>query len=157
MWGSNCSQARSFSSARRCFMHNVGLGHCRRAVRTCDDSLSAALCVLTPLDDRMRCSDRIMISSPVDLLKTRMQQGDGAVKLPRCDTRYIITHKGNCLTRISTRSSFILGTAREVISESGIKGLWRGTLPSLVRYASSGRRHLHSTRTHRYLCSLPPS
>jgi len=52
---------------------------------------------------------------PFDLLKTRMQQGDGSLKLP------------------TAHSSLILGTAREVIAADGIKGLWRGTSPSLFR------------------------
>jgi len=52
---------------------------------------------------------------PFDLLKTRMQQGDGSLRLP------------------TSHSSVILGTAREVITTNGIRGLWRGTSPSLVR------------------------
>ncbi|KAF8171814.1 solute carrier family 25 member 38 [Pholiota molesta] len=75
---------------------------------------------------------------PFDLLKTRMQQGDGAVKLP------------------STRSSFILGTAREVISESGIKGLWRGTLPSLVRNVPGVAMYMTSLTQLRTLMARSP-
>ncbi|KAF8966399.1 mitochondrial carrier [Flammula alnicola] len=52
---------------------------------------------------------------PFDLLKTRLQQGDGSVKVP------------------NSRSSVILGTTRDVIAQHGLKGLWRGTMPSLVR------------------------
>jgi len=52
---------------------------------------------------------------PFDLLKTRMQQGDGSLRLP------------------TSHSSLILGTARGVIVTDGIQGLWRGTSPSLIR------------------------
>jgi len=52
---------------------------------------------------------------PFDLLKTRMQQGDGSLRIP------------------TANSSLILGTARDVITTDGIKGLWRGTSPSLFR------------------------
>jgi len=52
---------------------------------------------------------------PFDLLKTRLQQGDGSLKLP------------------NSRSSVILNTARDIIAQHGLKGLWRGTIPSLAR------------------------
>ncbi|KAF8164917.1 mitochondrial carrier [Crassisporium funariophilum] len=52
---------------------------------------------------------------PFDLLKTRLQQGDGLLKLP------------------TSHSSVIVGTTREIIVSNGIRGLWRGTSPSLVR------------------------
>jgi len=52
---------------------------------------------------------------PFDLLKTRLQQGDGSLRFP------------------TSHSSVILGTVREVITTNGIRGLWRGTSPSLVR------------------------
>jgi len=52
---------------------------------------------------------------PFDLLKTRLQQGDGTLKLPR------------------SHSSLILSTTRDVIAQHGLRGLWRGTLPSLAR------------------------
>ncbi|TFK43124.1 solute carrier family 25 member 38 [Crucibulum laeve] len=51
---------------------------------------------------------------PFDLLKTRMQQGDGRIK-PR------------------NHSSIILTTTREVITSNGVIGLWRGTAASLIR------------------------
>jgi len=53
---------------------------------------------------------------PFDLVKTRMQQGDGLRGLAQ-------TQSG----------SVILRTTREVISKGGLKGLWRGTMPSLAR------------------------
>ncbi|GLB33301.1 putative mitochondrial carrier [Lyophyllum shimeji] len=49
---------------------------------------------------------------PFDLLKTRMQQGDGDVRLQR---------------------NIILGTARDVVRKDGVRGLWRGTEASLMR------------------------
>ncbi|KAF9550330.1 solute carrier family 25 member 38 [Agrocybe pediades] len=52
---------------------------------------------------------------PFDLLKTRLQQGDNKVRLP------------------NNRTSVILTTTRDVVSQHGIKGLWRGTVPSLAR------------------------
>ncbi|KDR74533.1 hypothetical protein GALMADRAFT_99629 [Galerina marginata CBS 339.88] len=52
---------------------------------------------------------------PFDLLKTRLQQGDGSLRLQ------------------NPQSSIVLHTARDVVSQHGLKGLWRGTLPSLVR------------------------
>ncbi|KIM45763.1 hypothetical protein M413DRAFT_440802 [Hebeloma cylindrosporum] len=52
---------------------------------------------------------------PFDLLKTRLQQGDGSLRIP------------------NSRSSVILTTTRDVIAQHGLKGLWRGTLPSLAR------------------------
>ncbi|KAF9480807.1 solute carrier family 25 member 38 [Pholiota conissans] len=75
---------------------------------------------------------------PFDLLKTRMQQGDGAMKLP------------------STRSSFILGTAREVISENGFKGLWRGTIPSLARNVPGVAMYMTSLTQLRTLMARSP-
>lgn len=51
---------------------------------------------------------------PFDLLKTRMQQGDGQVAGSRHQLR-------------------ILGTAREVIQTNGVLGLWRGTTATLLR------------------------
>ncbi|PPQ71233.1 hypothetical protein CVT25_004539 [Psilocybe cyanescens] len=56
---------------------------------------------------------------PFDLLKTRLQQGDGTAqgtsRLP------------------NVRSSLILSTTRDIIAQNGLRGLWRGTFPSLVR------------------------
>ncbi|PCH41645.1 mitochondrial carrier [Wolfiporia cocos MD-104 SS10] len=51
---------------------------------------------------------------PLDLLKTRMQQGDGALKQSG--------HGGN-----------ILSTAREIMRTHGVTGLWRGTAATLLR------------------------
>ncbi|KIM84030.1 hypothetical protein PILCRDRAFT_68706 [Piloderma croceum F 1598] len=50
---------------------------------------------------------------PFDLLKTRMQQGDGTIQ-PR-------------------NTTFILRTAQEIVAKDGLVGLWRGTAPSLIR------------------------
>ncbi|KAH9483029.1 Mitochondrial glycine transporter [Psilocybe cubensis] len=52
---------------------------------------------------------------PFDLLKTRLQQGDGKARLPQ------------------VHSSLILSTTRDIIAKNGLRGLWRGTFPSLVR------------------------
>ncbi|OBZ71890.1 Solute carrier family 25 member 38 [Grifola frondosa] len=51
---------------------------------------------------------------PFDLLKTRMQQGDGALMIPR-------------------RASFMLHTTRDIVRTNGLSGLWRGTTPTLLR------------------------
>ncbi|KAJ3796019.1 solute carrier family 25 member 38 [Lentinula aff. detonsa] len=48
---------------------------------------------------------------PFDLLKTRLQQGDSAQQ----------------------RNVSVLKATREVLESSGIRGLWRGTAPSLIR------------------------
>ncbi|KAJ3505685.1 hypothetical protein NLJ89_g7285 [Agrocybe chaxingu] len=50
-----------------------------------------------------------------DLLKTRLQQGDGRVGMS------------------GSHSSVLLGTTKEIVRQNGLKGLWRGTVPSLVR------------------------
>ncbi|KAJ7283271.1 solute carrier family 25 member 38 [Mycena rebaudengoi] len=50
---------------------------------------------------------------PFDLLKTRLQQGDGSVK-----TRNTLT---------------LLQTTREIVSSQGVIGLWRGTSATLAR------------------------
>jgi len=50
---------------------------------------------------------------PFDLLKTRMQQGDGTFRM--------------------RRNAFIFGTTREIIASNGLAGLWRGTTASLIR------------------------
>lgn len=33
-------------------------------------------------------------------------------------------------------------TTRDIIAKDGLKGLWRGTAPSLLRYALTLRHHL---------------
>ncbi|KII96077.1 hypothetical protein PLICRDRAFT_98507 [Plicaturopsis crispa FD-325 SS-3] len=50
---------------------------------------------------------------PFDLLKTRVQQGDGTLK-PR-------------------NTAFIVRTTREIIAANGLAGLWRGTTATLAR------------------------
>ncbi|PBK73210.1 solute carrier family 25 member 38 [Armillaria solidipes] len=50
---------------------------------------------------------------PFDLIKTRLQQGDGAIR-----------HR---------HTSIILQTTKEVISTHGLQGLWRGTSATLLR------------------------
>ncbi|RDB15461.1 Solute carrier family 25 member 38 [Hypsizygus marmoreus] len=50
---------------------------------------------------------------PFDLLKTRMQQGDGTPHM--------------------RRNALIFSTAREVVAQNGLAGLWRGTAASLIR------------------------
>ncbi|GBE79071.1 Solute carrier family 25 member 38 homolog [Sparassis crispa] len=50
---------------------------------------------------------------PLDLLKTRMQQVDGT--FPR------------------SHNAMILETAREIFRTEGLRGLWRGTTPTLLR------------------------
>lgn len=39
--------------------------------------------------------------------------------------------------RDSSRSSIVVNVTREVIGQQGVKGLWRGTLPSLLRWVIS--------------------
>ncbi|KAI0337558.1 solute carrier family 25 member 38 [Trametopsis cervina] len=51
---------------------------------------------------------------PFDLLKTRMQQGDGSAGRPKHGSR-------------------ILYTTREVVRANGLTGLWRGTTATLLR------------------------
>ncbi|KAJ3864279.1 solute carrier family 25 member 38 [Lentinula novae-zelandiae] len=48
---------------------------------------------------------------PFDLLKTRLQQGDS----------------------VQDRNVSVLKTIREVLNSNGMRGLWRGTAPSLIR------------------------
>ncbi|KAF9004694.1 solute carrier family 25 member 38 [Cyathus striatus] len=74
---------------------------------------------------------------PFDLLKTRMQQGDGVIT-PR------------------HRSSIIFSTAREVIQENGISGLWRGTAPSLVRNVPGVALYMTSLTQLRTLMATSP-
>jgi len=50
---------------------------------------------------------------PFDLLKTRTQQGDGTSQ-PR-------------------NTAFVLRTSQDIVAKDGLKGLWRGTAPSLIR------------------------
>ncbi|PPQ68860.1 hypothetical protein CVT26_001694 [Gymnopilus dilepis] len=52
---------------------------------------------------------------PLDLIKTRIQQGD----------HYLKPRRHN--------SSVIVNIVQEVVEKQGLRGLWRGTLPSLVR------------------------
>ena len=44
----------------------------------------------------------------------------------------------------SSRSSVILNTTRDIIAQRGLKGLWRGTVPSLARYALFASATSHS-------------
>lgn len=75
---------------------------------------------------------------PFDLLKTRMQQGDGSLRLP------------------TAHSSLILGTARGVITTDGIKGLWRGTSPSLFRNVPGVALYMTSlTQMRTFLARFP--
>ena len=67
-----------------------------------------------------RALERRVCAFPVDLLKTRIQQPDHLQK-PRLGV----------LPRPS--STFVLGTARDIARHEGVRGLWRGTTPSLLR------------------------
>ncbi|KAI0786518.1 solute carrier family 25 member 38 [Abortiporus biennis] len=51
---------------------------------------------------------------PFDLLKTRMQQGNGVTG----EQKHLMT---------------IVGTARQIIQTQGVLGLWRGTTPTILR------------------------
>lgn len=53
---------------------------------------------------------------PLDLLKTRLQQGQG---------------KGYEDSGVKRRK--LASVVKEVIREDGVRGLWRGTVPTIVR------------------------
>ncbi|KIY45587.1 mitochondrial carrier [Fistulina hepatica ATCC 64428] len=55
---------------------------------------------------------------PVDLLKTRLQQGSGSILVK---------------PTLSPRATFIVDVARQIIASEGLKGLWRGTGATLIR------------------------
>lgn len=72
---------------------------------------------------------------PFDLLKTRMQQGDGT---------------------IGTRNTVIFRTTRDVITTNGWTGLWRGTTASLVRNVPGVALYLTSLTQLRTLMATSP-
>lgn len=72
----------------------------------------------------------LIMECTVDLLKTRMQQGDGTLKT-QCVS--FTSAKKTPLTEHPSRSALIFGTTRDVIAQNGLAGLWRGTAASLIR------------------------
>ncbi|EDR05011.1 uncharacterized protein LACBIDRAFT_191230 [Laccaria bicolor S238N-H82] len=76
---------------------------------------------------------------PFDLLKTRLQQGDGSTWRP---------------TRPHT--SIILDITRDVIHSGGWRGLWRGTTPSLVRNVPGVALYMTSLTQLRALMATSP-
>ncbi|KDQ65119.1 hypothetical protein JAAARDRAFT_53029 [Jaapia argillacea MUCL 33604] len=66
---------------------------------------------------------------PLDLLKTRLQQGDGSSG-PR-----FASPTFTCVTIASTsaRNLTVFRTARDIVAIQGPRGLWRGTNATLVR------------------------
>lgn len=72
---------------------------------------------------------------PFDLLKTRMQQGDGTIR---------------------TRNTVIFRTTRDVITTNGWTGLWRGTTASLVRNVPGVALYLTSLTQLRTLMATSP-
>ncbi|KAF8075889.1 solute carrier family 25 member 38 [Lyophyllum atratum] len=72
---------------------------------------------------------------PFDLLKTRMQQGDGKLRLQR---------------------NVILGTARDVLAKDGVAGLWRGTAASLIRNVPGVAMYMTSLTQLRTLMATSP-
>ncbi|KAF8901746.1 solute carrier family 25 member 38 [Gymnopilus junonius] len=75
---------------------------------------------------------------PFDLIKTRVQQGDGSM---------ILQHP---------RSSVIVNIAYEVIGQQGVRGLWRGTLPSLLRNVPGVAMYMTSLTQLRTLMARSP-
>lgn len=71
-----------------------------------------------------------IILQPLDLLKTRLQQDSHEVVGFKRYVAFIVIHEATWLIirrKIST-------TLKEVVRDDGIQGLWRGTIPTLVRY-----------------------
>ncbi|KAI0773683.1 solute carrier family 25 member 38 [Fomes fomentarius] len=60
-----------------------------------------------------------VILQPFDLLKTRIQQPDHLRKFSR--------------SPLSPQSTLVFRTARDIVESDGLRGLWRGTAPSLLR------------------------
>ena len=125
------------SSASGKYWHPLAI-FCRCIVRVGNNHIPPALFVLLWCYV-CRC---LTFWIQVDLLKTRMQQGDGSLRLPTWGylppCRSMLLH--SCFSWLLTvvpisrsHSSVILGTIRGVITTDGIKGLWRGTSPSLIR------------------------
>ncbi|KAH0586977.1 Solute carrier family 25 member 38 like protein [Termitomyces sp. J132] len=73
---------------------------------------------------------------PFDLVKTRMQQGDGKIQLKR--------------------NELILSTTRNVITERGLAGLWRGTAASLIRNVPGVALYMTSVTQLRSIMATSP-
>lgn len=58
------------------------------------------------------------------------------MRLPKCSFTHVLFHFILTVPICSSRSSIILTTTRDILARHGLKGLWRGTMPSLARYAS---------------------
>ena len=78
------------------------------------------------------------LTQPFDLVKTRLQQGDplpssalqkliGASSLP--NVRHLQTSAS------SQHHPSIRSVVKSVIHRNGVHGLWRGTIPTLLRYS----------------------
>ena len=94
----------------------------------------------------------------VDLLKTRLQQRDSLLDHQRCVCTTVSLPNSPLLTQVSYHQHFrpsIYRTARGIVQANGLLGLWRGTSPSLIRYA----RRLISNRVRSstsHVCSNVP-
>ncbi|WWC71389.1 uncharacterized protein I206_105344 [Kwoniella pini CBS 10737] len=79
-----------------------------------------------------------IVLQPLDLLKTRLQQGG-------------FGEEGN-----PTKRRRIRGVVRQVLTEDGVKGLWRGTVPTLVRNVPGVAIYFYSLSSIRHrLSSIP--
>jgi solute carrier family 25 protein 38 len=77
-----------------------------------------------------------MCLQPFDLLKTRKQQGDGMSQ--------------------TRNTNLILRTSREIVARDGLKGLWRGTAPSLLRNVPGAALYMTSlTQLRTLMATLP--
>ncbi|CEH13486.1 Predicted mitochondrial carrier protein [Ceraceosorus bombacis] len=68
-----------------------------------------------------------LLLQPLDLLKTRMQQS------PRLRSADDGNGKRGRDWSATGRTRRLVGVARNVVHEEGVKGLWRGTGPTVVR------------------------
>ncbi|KAJ2725393.1 hypothetical protein GGI07_001272 [Coemansia sp. Benny D115] len=76
-----------------------------------------------------------VLLQPFDLLKTRMQQSHAQPS-----------------TIGSTKGGSVLGAARTVLGGEGILGLWRGTVPSLIRNAPGTSLYFYFLNHTKQLC-----
>ncbi|KAI0272780.1 mitochondrial carrier [Gloeopeniophorella convolvens] len=67
---------------------------------------------------------------PFDLIKTRLQQGDSALRPKSVVLVPAMLHSCRLFSR---NAGVIRSTTREIISSSGVLGLWRGTSATLIR------------------------
>ena len=82
-----------------------------------------------------------IILQPLDLLKTRLQQDSHEVVGFK---RYFIVKYIATWLMIRRKIST---TLKEVVRDDGIQGLWRGTIPTLVRYVFTPFSYISSSST----------